>query len=173
MSMLISPEYVALNRELHERIPTYGVGGHKWADWVQLFCMSHRIESVLDYGAGKGALAGALEGSPFVVHEYDPAIPGKDARPALADLVVCTDVLEHVEPECIWSVLTDITSLSRKAVLLGISCKSSGKLLADGRGAHLLVKPAAWWREVLKGYGNFREIPGADHEFNVVMTHGL
>lgn len=33
--MLISPEYAALNAELHQRIPAYGTGWHKWAEYVR------------------------------------------------------------------------------------------------------------------------------------------
>lgn len=81
-SMLITPEYAALNRELHERRPDYGTGGHKWANWVRVYCEKRGFTSVLDYGCGKGTLAEALEGSGLDVREYDPAVPGKDARPS-------------------------------------------------------------------------------------------
>jgi hypothetical protein len=168
--MLITPQYEALNRELHERRPDYGTGGHKWAGWVGDFATYHGIKSILDYGCGKGTLKDALPG--FDVREYDPCVRGKDARPEPADMVVCTDVLEHVEAECIRSVLADIMGLSRSAVLLGICCKAGGKTLADGRNAHVLVKPAGWWHEMLTEFGDFHRIDGEPYEYNAVVIRG-
>src|SRR5690606_11016906 len=107
------------------------------------------------------------------VREYDPGIPGKDSRPEPADLVVCTDVLEHVEPECIDDVLSDIVGLSNRAVLLAIACRGSQKLLADGRSAHILVRSPDWWQEKLSGYGPFKRIEGGELEYNAVMRHGI
>lgn len=79
--MLITPEYAALNRELHKRRPDYGTGGHKWAHWVKTYCEKRNMSSVLDYGSGKGSLADALIGTGLDVREYDPAVPGKDSMP--------------------------------------------------------------------------------------------
>lgn len=84
--------------------------------------------------------------SPYTeVREYDPAIPGKDARPEPADLVVCTDVLEHVEPECIQSVVDDIHDLTLKCVYLAIHTGPAIKTLQDGRNAHLIQEGPVIW----------------------------
>lgn len=165
--MLITDEYRALNTELHERCPAYGTGGHKWARYIAATCRKYGYESVLDYGAGKGALKSALVGRD--VREYDPAVPGKDARPSSADLVVCTDVLEHVEIECMRDVLQDIVSLADKSVLLSISCRVGQKRLADGRPAHITVRSAEWWAEFLREFGRFKPIASAPDEYNAVM----
>lgn len=148
--MLISEPYRALNVELHGRVPAYGTGGYRWAPVVDLLSCVLKAQTVLDYGCGKGTLREALGAH---VREYDPAIPGKDGRPARADIVCCLDVLEHVEPDCLSAVLADLVSLSGKALLLDVSCKLGGKLLADGRPAHINVQPAAWWKEKLAPLG--------------------
>ena len=169
-SMLITPEYRALNEELHSRVPAYGTSGHKWARWVRSLARKTESQSVLDYGSGKGTLKAALEGSGLDVREYDPAIPDKSARPERSDIVVCTDVLEHVEEECIRWVLADIVELADRAVLLSICCKVGQKKLADGRPAHILVRSPDWWRDMLIGYGRFKRIDeGPDYEYNAVM----
>lgn len=146
--MLISPEYVALNRDLHSR-GNYGISGHKWADKVFDLAGQCEAATVLDYGAGQGTLKTAM----YVRHpdwmgtfiEYDPAIEGKETKPAQADLVVCGDVLEHIEPDCLLAVLDDIRNIARKAVFLVVATRPAVKILADGRNAHLIVEPVEWW----------------------------
>lgn len=164
--MLITPEYAALNAELHQRVPTYGVGGHKWGRYVRAIARKTNAISVLDYGCGKGALGDNLRAHPdssnFEILEYDPAILGKESVPGPADIVVCTDVLEHVEEDCVRWVLLDIVEHARKAVILSISTRVGRKTLADGRPAHILVRPKEWWEHLLIGYARFKEIPERD-----------
>lgn len=141
---LISDEYLLQQREMHSRPRGYGGGGYKWA--VQVASLAGRIgaHTILDYGCGQGTLAPLLRGD-FTVREYDPAIPSKCETPKAADIVVCTDVLEHVEPEHLNAVLENIRYLTLKAALLVIACRPANKLLADGRNAHLIIEPSAWW----------------------------
>ena len=47
----------------------------------------------------------------FEIKEYDPAIPGKDSLPEPADIVVCSDVLEHIEPNYLLNVLVDFNAI--------------------------------------------------------------
>ena len=65
------------------------------------------------------------------------------------DLVTCTDVLEHVEPEYIDRVVRHILSLASKAIYLNINIKEANKTLPDGRNTHLIIKPPEWWEEYL------------------------
>ncbi len=83
------------------------------------------------------------------VREYDPGIIGKDALPKPADLVIATDVLEHIEPELLGNVLEHIRSLARLGVFLNIATSPAREILPDGRNAHLIIRPPAWWREEL------------------------
>lgn len=164
--MLISPEYAALNAELHERVPAYGTGGHKWADYVRKLCAQVEAGSILDYGCGKQSLRDALPG--LIVHGYDPAIEGCDTR-VECDIVVCTDVLEHVEIECMREVVSDVIAHARKAVVLSIACRESGKILADGRQAHITVRSPDWWIGYLSPFGAFERLESPDDEFNAVL----
>lgn len=164
--MLISPEYAALNAELHQRIPAYGTGGHKWADYVRSLAARVGASSVLDYGCGKQSLRDALPD--MIVHGYDPAIEGCEKR-VECDIVVCTDVLEHVEMECMQAVVTDVIAYARKAVLLSIACRESGKILADGRQAHITVRSPDWWTGYLSPLGAFERIESPDNEYNAVL----
>ena len=147
----ITPEYAALNRQLHE-VPgeKYGTGSYRWDAEVLALRDQTESETVLDYGCGKGLL-GVMLGSPHWYYEYDPAIVGKETMPVdHADLVVCTDVLEHIEPEFLDNVLRQIAKIARKAVFLVIATRAADKFLADGRNAHLIQQDAAWWRSKLE-----------------------
>lgn len=173
---LISPAYRAEQGVLHAATRGYGGKGDKWADVVLATAQQYDCWSVLDYGCGQGALARAIlmrEDRRVLVREYDPAIEGKDGRPMFADLVVCTDVLEHVEPERLDAVLAHLKSLARRAVFVVINTQPSNKTLTDGRNAHLIVESHAWWGERLYAAG-FTVIWDLEHttakHFAAVLT---
>ena len=155
---LISEEYLRLNQELHKNSPAFGKGGDKHANIVQALCRYYKTENVLDYGCGKGRLQRAL---PFQIKEYDPGILEKSIV-VPADLVICTDVLEHIEPEYLTNVLKHIASLMRIAGYFVISTILSTKELSDGRNTHLIVKQASWWRNKLDGFRIVTEIETDD-----------
>lgn len=145
---LLSATYQALNQQLHAENAAYGVGGHQHAATVQkLVAKSPALRSVLDYGCGKGQLAHAL---PFPIWEYDPAIPGKMTSPRPADLVVCTDVLEHVEPDFLDAVLADLRRCVRRIGYFVIHTGAAAKTLPDGRNTHLIQQGRAWWEARLR-----------------------
>lgn len=85
--------------------------------------------------------------------EYDPAIEGIDALPLPAELLICTDTLEHVEPDRIDAVLTHIRSLTLIAAYLVISTQPAHKTLRDGRNAHLIVESPEWWWKKVESVG--------------------
>lgn len=145
--MLISSTYVELNRELHAR-GQYGMTSFVWAQAVDKLARQREFATILDYGCGRGLLGMALQHYaplPYSLLEYDPAIEGKEEKPAKVDMVVCSDVLEHIEPECLYPVLDDIWKTAQKMVFLVVSTRLAGKTLADGRNAHLIVESSDWW----------------------------
>jgi hypothetical protein len=146
---LISEDYRRLNAQLHASNLAYGVGGGKHADTVKKLAESLKTTSVLDYGAGKGYLAKAL---PFPIWEYDPAIPEKSQPPRAADLVVCTDVLDHIETDTLQHVLGDLQRVTKKVGYFVIHTGPAGKTLPDGRNTHLIQRGEAWWRKNLSRY---------------------
>lgn len=156
MRDLISRPYREMQIELHARPNGYGGKGDKWAEAVAALVSRFGASSVLDYGCGEGRLKAALKPLCDVsvrIDEYDPAVPGKDGMPSFADLVVCTDVLEHIEPERLSAVLTHLKQLARKAVFAVIATRPSGKTLTDGRNAHLILEQADWWEQRVRSAG--------------------
>lgn len=152
---LISTEYLKTQIALHAAPRGYGGKGAKWSGRVSKYARQVRAASVLDYGCGQGSLGQMLRSMPLglEVRDYDPAIPGKDALPAPADLVVCTDVLEHIEPDRLPAVLEHLRSMTLKALFVVISLRTAEKILCDGRNAHLIVESAAWWSTQLTAAG--------------------
>lgn len=146
MNQLISDDYLEQNIELHKIQPTYGCSGWQYRDAVLELCATFSTEDVLDYGAGKGTLA---EKMPWPIAQYDPAIPEISAWPYDHDIVVCGDVLEHIEPELLGNVLAHIRDVTKLAAYFVIGTRPAGKNLPDGRNAHLIQKPAEWWANQL------------------------
>lgn len=178
--VLISESYRALNEQLHAK-GNYGVSGAKWAPLTHRLAGEFEARAVLDYGCGQGTLKQALKDGrwsapimqqrlPYDVLEYDPAIPGKGLRPLEADLVVCGDVLEHIEPECLDAVLDDIADVARKAALLVVATRPAKKFLADGRNAHLIVQPSGWWLPKILCRWTLRNFNSVAGEFMCVVT---
>jgi hypothetical protein len=142
MTSLISESYLAQQRHLHETME-YGVVGFRWAETVRLISQSGR-KTILDYGCGQQTLKQIL-GPAFKVACYDPALEGLDEPPEPADVVVCTDVLEHVEPECLDAVIADIARLTKELALLAVHTGPAKKILPDGRNAHLIQEGSGFW----------------------------
>lgn len=143
---LISEEYRALNAQLHAQRDDYGAHGHKWASTVNTL-LSPDMKSVLDFGCGKGTLARALEleHPGLDVRRFDPAMPAWAAAPLPADLVICVDVLEHIEPEYLDTVLDELLRCGTRGCLLVIAQTAAAKMLPDGRNAHLIQARCGWW----------------------------
>lgn len=141
LASTISPAYLAEQKALHE-LGNYGVSGDRWSFATDALAYTHRLKSVLDYGCGRGFLRNVCT---VPVAEYDPAIPEKAGPPPRADLVVCVDVLEHVERDKLANVLAHLHELSRRMLLVNISLRESTKVLSDGRNAHItLLEPRIW-----------------------------
>jgi hypothetical protein len=141
--MTISENYRNLNSQLHATHKSFGTSGKKWATAIQFLHTEFKINSILDYGCGKQTLAAALP--KLNIAGYDPAIPELSEKPNSADLVVCGDVLEHIEPEFLDNVIEDLYRLSKKITFIVLSTREAKKTLQDGRNAHLIVQSADWW----------------------------
>lgn len=143
--MRITDQYKQLQEQLHAQ-GTYGLSGAKHADRILDLCKKLQTRDVLDYGCGQQTLQKSL---PFPIKNYDPCITGLDSEPSASDIVVCSDVLEHVEPVCLPEVLRHLRALTKKVLFLDINNKPAQKYLADGRNAHLIQESAFWWHKML------------------------
>jgi hypothetical protein len=168
---LITPEYLALQKQLHQTNETYGTSGAKYADIVRQISNWGRL-SILDWGAGKCTLALSL-GPAYRVTNYDPCIEGLETPPDPHPVVACTDVLEHIEPHLVNDVLAELRRLTTQRILLVISTRPAVKTLADGRNAHISLHEEDWWLERIKAAGftitdHFED--QKDHSFGLICT---
>lgn len=150
----ISQDYIKLNAELHHAKETYGTSSSKWKVPVSELHLMIKATSVLDYGCGKALLKKSLPDLPNF-QNYDPAVQQFSERPVPADLVICSDVLEHIEPHLLTAVLRDLANLTKKSSFLVISCRPAAKFLSDGRNAHLIQENEQWWMSQLNKYFSF------------------
>lgn len=139
--MLISEDYKEQNKELH-RGGSYGLRGAAYTGRVLELAAALKTRDILDYGCGQRTLEKSLA---FPIKNYDPCIEGLEASPEPAELVVCTDVLEHIEPECLEDVLDDLHRVTKNCGLYVIATRPAQKTLPDGRNAHLIQESAEWW----------------------------
>jgi hypothetical protein len=147
MSNLISEEYRKMQEELHKN-PNYGGASVQYASVVAEILKQVHVPELLDYGAGKGRLGETLKqlmpNLPRIRH-YDPARPEWAATPQPAPFVTCIDVLEHIEPELLDNVLDDLRRVTIGKGFFTVHTGPAIKVLADGRNAHLIQQPPAWW----------------------------
>jgi hypothetical protein len=167
--MLISQEYRDLNEHLHKN-PKYGSRRREALyEKIADFMAETESQTLLDYGCGKGEMAKHLP-----AYSYDPCVAEFSRRPeGTFDLVACCDVLEHVEPDLLTNVLIDIRGYADKAVYLVISTRPASKFLADGRNAHLIVKPATWWQEVLTQHFPFWQLTITNRDISELTVFGV
>lgn len=195
--------YHAMHQEGFTRVdserPTYAAAqeafvGREVCDYAATIRAQLRLtlsRTVLDYGAGKGnqyrlhvAAQGQVYGSLceyWDVDEvtcYEPGQASTSQAPNHADdLVVCTDVLEHIpELDLPW-VINEIFSHARNAVFCSIAAYPAFARLPDGENAHVTIRPPAWWHGLLQStavlYPKVRylapvEAPNADGRHDLV-----
>lgn len=161
---VITEQYAKENAYQHSRNDGYGERGYKHLDDILHVIRREGCATALDYGCGKATLAKrAKRVCEATFANYDPAIPEFAAAPSPADLVVCTDVLEHVEPLCLHDVLAHMQELAQKAVYLQIATRPALRILSDGRNAHLLVREPYFWFDNLRQFfdiTDMRVMPG-------------
>lgn len=142
--MLLTEEYRKEQERLHAA-GNYGTASLGYGGIVSQLVEKTGAQTLLDYGCGSMRNLAKVLDCDVLYQGYDPGVPAFSIDPDAADLVACIDVLEHIEPDCLDEVLDHIRSKTRKHVFLTVHTGPAVKTLSDGRNAHLIQKPAAWW----------------------------
>ena len=151
---MFSEEYLQQLKTVHGNPKKKkGFGGKlKELGEFETFLKKWQPRTLLDYGCGKGAILGHLATNYQYISMdgYDPAIDiYRKISKTKYDCVFSNDVLEHIEPDHIHSVVKHINQLADKFIWLRIDTKPARKVLPDGRNAHLIIKDIDWWAELL------------------------
>ncbi len=118
-----------------------------------------KAKTVLDFGSGKGKLyhdaSGYQANSRYktipswgesLVTCYDPGYePFSKPVDGHYDVVISTDVVEHIPEEDISWVLDKIFAYANHSVYIVAACYPAHKHLPDGTNAHCTLQPPEWW----------------------------
>jgi 2-polyprenyl-3-methyl-5-hydroxy-6-metoxy-1,4-benzoquinol methylase len=148
-----------LYKQLHQQ-RSYGDTGSVYTDDVRSFIDETGSVSVLDFGAGRGSLKSSLHNKYSIdIDEFDPCIPDKEIIPKEEyELVITTDLLEHLFEEEIDNLFEEILSLKPKFMYHAISTRTATILLPDGSNCHKTVKNTEWWSNRIKSLLNPKSI---------------
>ena len=147
----ISQEYSQLLSQMHDNRPNFGTfcDTSEVNKWIE----KYKIRSVIDYGCGKGAMVFNLKKKypDKEIYGYDPGHPDFSIPPSKKyDMLFTTDVMEHIEPRYLSSVLEHINDLFTNIGYFYIATSPAKKKLPDGRNAHLIVEGPDFWREKIQ-----------------------
>lgn len=147
----IAPEFLNIARpKAGSTVIDFGCGTGEGALMIALLG-GIRVE-MLDFAANcldedvRSALTTQAHALSFRQHDLTQQVP------LAAEHGFCTDVMEHIPPEQVDLVLTNILQAARH-VFFQISCvdDSCGKLI--GHALHLSVHEPAWWKKKLEDLG--------------------
>lgn len=150
---------------MNELIPLYremAAGGDQFhglsilqhAKQIGQLIRQYDVKTVLDYGSGRGD----AYRSPHKLHHewglkrksitlYDPAFPQYESLPVKPrDMVVCSDVLEHVPEADVPAFIGDLYGLARKVIWASVCCRPAKKTFPNTDiNLHVCVHPIEWW----------------------------
>ncbi len=169
----MSYDLISQYKSIHKNIENYGTTGLWYIEQSKLIIDYLQPKIVLDYGCGKGTLIQELQKiyPNIKFYGYDPAIEGMDILPCKkADLVINTDVLEHIPEAELDDILQKISAISEN-VFFGLHHALAVTILENGQNAHCTVKPPIWYYNLLSKYfKNPYPLKGHNIEFSSIIT---
>ena len=141
----------------HETDSSFSKGSSlfKHVPYLARIIKEYRVESVLDYGCGKAKwwnwehMTAVFDDWSGKVRLYDPAVSRYDQLPdGRFDLVVCTDVLEHVHPDDTLEVVDRLIKYTRKHLFCCIALTPAKKTFPDGTNLHINLRSREEWEKM-------------------------
>ena len=159
----IAPENMFANGEYAKEAPTIKklMEKHDCRSLINFGCgnpdaffkhkyINHNVKRPIEGGGSKSPQYNSVYdflGRPYV-KMYDPGIEELSVHPDFpAEMVVCTDVLEHIPAQDIPWFLDELFKLTTKVLHVSIHLGPAVTILPDGRNAHVCVRPRDWWRQ--------------------------
>lgn len=149
--------------KVHEK--TYGNTSERLLYLLLPMVKELQPQSILDYGCGQSNLVELIKKEldsnnekNIKTYKYDPAIESISSLPdEKVDLVINTDVLEHIPLDDLPDVIKKITILGKNTIF--VICNRKAKLiLEDGSNAHCSVYPREWWLNLIKEQTGFAKL---------------
>ena len=150
-------------KELHKNEGAFkGISLRPLVPTLHKIIKSNDCKTLLDYGCGKGCayddrhrelgLADTVQNlwdiDSYTL--YDPAYPQFDKIPTgKHDIVLCTDVMEHIPEQDLDWVIQKIFNYANKAVFFSICTMEAIKTFQEGKfkgkNVHVTVQEKEWW----------------------------
>lgn len=149
-------KYIEKSKKLHLNGNNIWTGGSlkKHISYIKDVIKKNNIKTILDYGCGKATCHKNKSTKVWNYDElflYDPCVLEYNKKPIdkKFDLVICTDVLEHIPESDIDNILKELISYSNKLLFLSISTREADKKFFDNENVHLTIKNKDWWLDKL------------------------
>jgi hypothetical protein len=150
-------------------------GGHQFrgltllnnVDEIASYALKHGCRTMLDYGSGAGDAymaphnaANKLGMSRDVIRCYDPSFAEHATLPmGTFDLVVCSDVLEHIPQENVSTFIANLFSYADNLVWASVCCRPAKKVFpGTSINLHCTVMPFQWWQAMFEA----QAVPGVE-----------
>lgn len=170
---MVGDRKIDLYKEVHRANPDYGSSSTKYLAEIRLVIDYVKPKVVLDYGCGKGALIAKLRAlyPAITFYGYDPAIAERSVLPVTkADLVINTDVLEHIPESALPDVVREISTISQVA-FFALHHALAQAILPDGQNAHCTVRPPIWYYQLISAsFPNAYQLAGRAEELSAMIT---
>ena len=143
-----------------------GYSLEKWIHEIKKIITHNEYKSLLDYGCGKALLYhNKLSIADKIFNNicdfwnvedfflYDPAVESYSEHPdKKKDMVICTDVIEHLSPQDCQLVLEDIFNLAEKHVFISVDIKPASKFFENGENIHTCLKSKEEWEKIFSDF---------------------
>lgn len=146
----IGLDYKEQLRKEHDGSKWGSTGFRYSGEAIERLVHRYRPSTGLDYGCGKGEVSVNVVDVDWT--NYDPGIPGIDEKPPYGkkfDIVVCTDVMEHVEEQYVDEVIKDLMKYTGTVLFVDIACYLTGKTFGEGpykgQDLHITVMSPDLW----------------------------
>lgn len=145
--------YLEQAKEYHKNDKNWqGITLLKYIPTINQIIKDKDIKTILDYGCGKAK----HHPSEWNATKFDPAIPEFANKPkGKFDLVISTDVLEHIPVDNLKPIIDELFEYSNKWLFVSVCCRKAKAILPNGYNAHATIESAKWWRELFKPYKNY------------------
>lgn len=165
-------DYIEQYKIVHNQSESFGTSSIEFLHLANLIIQELQPGSILDYGCGKSSLIEELDiNKNTKKYRYDPAIEEYSVLPVdRVDLIINTDVLEHIPEEHLDEILNNISGISEN-VFFNISNRLASQRLPNGENAHCTVKPPEWWENRLEKHFNLvQRLVSADKTASMFIT---